>query len=467
MTAAASGAPDAEPSKAKRIANLVSIARKLGVRESRDIVDDGFTHMLSRLRVHSQAARKGSSHFVEARAYREFQAAQNTHGQLYASGNFEAHPQAVLHAASLLKQARVELGLEDFPIRILGGDVSHSIGHIAIGLGTRVKLRAVGLEETPRPIVIASQVPNKHYLEYFRPHFPISYVSTWVASDLRNRLWPLFASIDWVDTARGPLMLYEASTLADAGWEELTDRPLLELTKEDRDRGADFLSSIGLSAEDWFVTLHIRDNPRSGQGYGRNADADSYLLGVQEIVRRGGKVIRLAPPGAKALPEMDGLVDLAAMGPRPDWVDVFLLGACAFLIGTTSGPHMVASTFGRPVLLTNVTGLALAPIPSRTLVLPKLVRRVASGGVSTLSELLDLGAAHVDGFLTGVLAEPQDPYAWVDNSPEELLVATIEMLDGAYDQAPSQMQAEFQQILRQHGNLRPAPVSESFLARHR
>ncbi len=106
-------------------------------------------------------------------------------------------------------------------------------------------------------------------------------------------------------------------------------------------------------------------------------------------------------------------------------------------------------------------------MPSRTLVVPKLVRPITdarNGDNTTIQLLLDAGAGHVDGLLNAI--SPELPLEWVDNSPEDLRLATKEMLDGAYDQPLNPAQLQLLQTLRTLGNHRPAPVSPSFLARH-
>lgn len=136
-------------------------------------------------------------------------------------------------------------------------------------------------------------------------------------------------------------------------------------------------------------------------------------------------MIRIGNPGMTPLPPMERVVDYPFTAHRSDWMDVFLVAACRFFIGTASGMFIAATHFGTPVVLTNQMPLSQRPFSPKDLFIPKIFVRAATGERLTGSQSMlppvrdtkpgkDLEAAGI-----GLL----------DNRPEEIRDVVVEMMD--------------------------------------
>ena len=106
-------------------------------------------------------------------------------------------------------------------------------------------------------------------------------------------------------------------------------------------------------------------------------------------------------------------------------MDVYLTARCRFFVGVNSGLSFLPSTFGRPCVLTNFTPISV-PFPySADIAVPKLFRRRGADRFIGIEELF-----------ASKLADAQfqnripDDVEVIDNDPQEICDAVLEMLDG-------------------------------------
>lgn len=206
----------------------------------------------------------------------------------------------------------------------------------------------------------------------------------------------------------------------------MDDRPLLELSEAEIERGRDALHSLGMPRQAWFVCLHARSPAYLGaagvddrhNAY-RNSDIKSFARAAHQIAERGGWVVRIGAPGVERMPAWPNSIDLPHYHPSTDWLDLFAMGACRFFLGDSSGPIAVAATFSRPVVGVNLQ--LGSPSTWMALHMPKLYRR--SGGLLTISEAIKAGM-----FMRQKV--PPDDIEVVDNTAEEIERAVVEYLDG-------------------------------------
>jgi len=187
------------------------------------------------------------------------------------------------------------------------------------------------------------------------------------------------------------------------------------------------LHSMGVKPGAWFVCIHIRESGyRNDPGSPRNGDPRDFLPAIEEIIRRGGLVVRLGDKSMTPLPPLPGLVDYALSGFQSTLMDAFLVSECSFFVGTSSGPHALASLFGKTLILTNVTnyiyGLAQNPMDLT------LFQHVFSKRLNReirLKEWLTLW--------TELDSQTWTSEDWVlrRNSPDEIRDVVIELLDGS------------------------------------
>ena len=248
--------------------------------------------------------------------------------------------------------------------------------------------------------------------------------------------------------------------------------PLLQLPPEIAVRGRALLQSVGIPEEAWFVVLHLRDSRWKGLTAGmhgiRNVDPATYLPAIAEITARGGWVIRIGDADSLPLPPLANFFDYCRSEVRADWMDIFLLASCRFMLGTNSGPCFVPPLYGVPVVLTNWLPPGMRPWHASDIFVPKLLKRKANGGYLTLSQTLHepLSHCHSQRYLAeygGLTVQ--------DNDAELIRGAVTEMLsrldgDPGRDADVTDLRARADRIYQEHGNFGMAVLARDFLRRH-
>lgn len=215
--------------------------------------------------------------------------------------------------------------------------------------------------------------------------------------------------------------------------------PVLWFTAEEEAEGKRNLANWGINMEhDWFVCIFardaeyldtfLRDKDSSYHGY-RNADIGTFHLAIKEIVAHGGYVIRMGSQINKKLNiPSAGVIDYATKY-RSDFMDIYLAAKCRFFLGTQSGIMDVGLIFDRPQLGVDCAPFGVAPPGKQCLFIPKLLSDPRTGEVYTIGHLLKTFSnwndpKRLDGNLAFQLG-----YKYIDNTPEEILEVTREMLD--------------------------------------
>ena len=230
------------------------------------------------------------------------------------------------------------------------------------------------------------------------------------------------------------------------------------------ERGREYLQSKGISKEDWFVVLHVR-NSKSFYRDARNADLNSYELCVESIQNKGGFVIRIGEPTAYTqIDKHPNYIDYGGEkqnNPDIQDLDSFFLGSCKFMIGTGSGPAAVPLIFGRPVLFTNWAPIGMMNGAQNCLWLPK--RMVCTKSNMEIPLLQRLKAF---GSLESNFGAQLNNVRYLDNDPLDLANSVDEMLEhlahGNKHYKFSELENDFQSEL--HDRLvYPVKLSTSFL----
>jgi len=345
------------------------------------------------------------------------------------------------------------------------------IGHLASEPDSFLKARALGELPTRRWFFVATprKIANEHLLTYWTARIPV----------VRN---PIVGSTIIGMTSLG-LMRYDTGRYVQ--WYDRSQEiyrlnaqwagrpPLLALMPEDVTWGREMLSSLGLPPDAWFVCVHARESGFSPQDevmhrY-RNADPEALIPAMREIVARGGWCLRMGDPTTRPLPPIPGVVDYAHHPMRSARLDVVLCAKARFFIGNSSGLALVSSVFGRPSLLVNAVPMSGLGILPTDLTVPKLYWNIAERRLLRFDEILGTPAASYR-FAT------QYQRAGIEvreNSPDEILDATVEMLDtlaGRYIPTPgdARRQRSFMSLLRPNDYAYGAAsrVSATFLSKY-
>jgi len=233
--------------------------------------------------------------------------------------------------------------------------------------------------------------------------------------------------------------------------------PCLSFTEEEEARGRAALQAMGIGPSDWFVCLHNRDSayldasqPGGKWGYHdyRDCSLANFLPAADFIAEKGGFVLRMGQtvkeplPGARAR-----LIDYASLH-RSDFLDVYLLAKCRFMVGSDAGLAQVPVIFNRPVVNTNVPFIDWASFRSEDIFIHKRLFSEAEGRALSYTEILARGWQRF--YRTEWLDERR--LRLIENTAEEILDATREMherLDGrlTYTAQDEDLQARYRALI--------------------
>lgn len=140
---------------------------------------------------------------------------------------------------------------------------------------------------------------------------------------------------------------------------------IMEFTKKEKCKGEECLKDMGISEDDWFVCIFARDSAYLDTVYPglndvqervwayhdyRDSDIDTLNLAIQEILDRGGWVIRLGKIVAKEMSfKHPRVIDYPFSEWRSDFMDIYLQYRAKFVLSSTvSGATDVVTLFGTP-----------------------------------------------------------------------------------------------------------------------
>ncbi|MDD5108740.1 MAG: TIGR04372 family glycosyltransferase [Candidatus Omnitrophica bacterium] len=232
---------------------------------------------------------------------------------------------------------------------------------------------------------------------------------------------------------------------------KFSDRPaLLILRDEDLKRGWAVLYDLGMKKDDWFVCVHCREDGCSGRiEPTRNADIHNYFPAMDDIVQRGGWVIRMGDKSMKQIPSMKGVIDYPHLGIKSEWMDVFLCAASKFFLGSHSGLCHVANIFGVPVAIANSAHMAgVLPYGAKDIAIPKLTWSDKENRYLHFKEVFDSALSH--SCLSQLYESSQ--LRLVENSPEDIKKLAEEMFDRIegklnYAQVDEELQQRFKSLM--------------------
>lgn len=350
-------------------------------------------------------------------------------------------------------------------IKILGNDLS-AIGHLCY-IDTIVKLGKLDLLSPEKRLVFMTKnaVPNPCYLNYWEEYIDINIIESDEYLSLDCFAREIFENIGCLKLQKGYTDIISAVNLAERSWQDKKLPPLLTLKETDKQRGFRVLEQLSVPRDSWFVALHVREGDQRITRSNADAKIETYFNAIKAITERGGWVIRMGHAGMTPLPRMPGVVDYANSVFKSDWMDVFLWASCQFHIGTASGPQSVPPTFGRPVLYTNCPAIGIVEDYSNSLMLPKLYWSNTENRFFTFREMLDSPI----GWTVSRIFDGIDCNI-IDNSPEEIEMAVLEMLDKIKqpedDDLLSDLQIKFNTLRSEYGDTGGMTISETFIQKH-
>jgi len=316
----------------------------------------------------------------------------------------------------------------------LGGLISSRIGHFAANTEMYLCERDAGIN-----------VPKQRYIDLFFMGGPIC--NDQLAKMWRRTLtiWPssILARIYRVNHIIPGSSIHEigGNTHSDRDVHNLLDKqePHLFFTKEEEILGKETLRQMGITPQDKFVCLIVRDSlyiskeyPGSGWDNGyhsyRDCDIDNYQLAVETLAELGYFVFRMGKHVKNPLlSNHPKVIDYATNGMRSDFMDIYLGAKCEFCISTGLGWETVpAWGFRRPMLCTNLVPVGyLHTFSNRFILTTKRHILSSQHRELTLGEIFNHGV----GFCMETSGYAAKGVELIENTPEEIRDAVVEMAE--------------------------------------
>ena len=210
----------------------------------------------------------------------------------------------------------------------------------------------------------------------------------------------------------------------------------LFLTKKEIRKGEEMLEKMGLSTSSRFVCLMVRDDgylkwhlPNGDWAYHdhRDADVDDYQKAAEFLADQGYYVIRMGKHVNKRFNvKHPRIIDYADSVFSSDFMDVYLVANCYFMISTSCGLDGVAQVFRKPLLITDIPVCSVKYEYAWRLFIPRKLCEKRSRRPLSFSNLRVI-FENENKFISEIIKE-KDLF-FISNSPDEILEATKEMLN--------------------------------------
>jgi putative glycosyltransferase (TIGR04372 family) len=263
---------------------------------------------------------------------------------------------------------------EKNPTRLLGSEFTQSFGHLAWGVGYRIKARILGLTKT-NYLMLGSNLANSWIVKnYWSEHLPYIQFEDNLLKFLEITNSFLFDDIEILQVGERFYGAEVGASLVDEEWNNrFPGSSLLNLKDEDRKYGFLKLKEFGFGSIDWFVTFHFR---KRGNEESRNPNSKTYIRAIETIINEGGHVFCIGDGGyLNEVIKSRKFFDFGMLKSRDERLDVFLLAACRFMVGSSSGPLDVPPLFGKGVLWTNCSNLVMNNFHNDSIMIPRFRTR--------------------------------------------------------------------------------------------
>jgi len=217
----------------------------------------------------------------------------------------------------------------------------------------------------------------------------------------------------------------------------------LKFTDEEKEYGDRALEGLGVPVGAKFICLNVRDSAYlnshipedwSEHDY-RDSDIKNYVLASETLADLGYFVIRMGAKVHESLNSSNSkVIDYATNGRRNDFMDIYLGARCLFCISTGSGWDSVADLFRRPIVYVNYSPIGyLCTFRQNTISIIKHHFSVKLNRELSLSEIFQKEV----GFSLSASDYKLKNITLIENSPEEIRDAAIEMLSRLNDCWPA------------------------------
>ena len=379
-------------------------------------------------------------------------------------GDWSKFVETSVRASAVCDQIAVHQQLNSVNVRFLGSDWTGPLGHV-VQLSAMLKLEKLNLLSLEKRVLLYDPkfVANLSLLDLFRNDLTMVKASRTEIDKFASKFEAIVDDVPTFRMKTGAIDQWSATDIANFEWKRSGNPTLLKLDDETAAKGYKILRRWGLTDKDWFVAIHVREGSHRDQARLPNAAIKTYLPMINEIVNRGGHVVRMGSPLMTPLPKMKNVIDYAHAVERVDWMDVFLWAKAKFFVGTQSGGSEAAMCFDTPTIRSNFSSYGHCFWSDKSFMVPKQYRIADNSLPLNLRDALRSPIPHCESTVH------QDfEFEVIDNSETDLINAANEMFSrlDSQDWILTKRQDSAQAIRVSEGAVGRLPISDGFLSAH-
>ena len=379
-------------------------------------------------------------------------------------GDWSKFVETSVRASAVCDQIAVHQQLNSINVRFLGSDWTGPLGHV-VQLSAMIKLEKLNLLSLEMRVMLYDPkfVANLSLLKLFGKDLTMVKASRTEIDKFASKFEAIVDDVPTFRMKTGAIDQWSATDIGNFEWKRSENPRLLRLDDEIAAKGYKILRRWGLTDKDWFVAIHVREGSHRDQARLPNAAIKTYLPMINEIVNRGGHVVRMGRPLMTPLPKMKNVIDYAHAVERVDWMDVFLWAKAKFFVGTQSGGSEAAMCFDTPTIRSNFSSYGHCFWSDKSFMVPKQYRIANNSLPLNLRDALRSPIPHCESTVH------QDfEFEVIDNSETDLIDAANEMFSrlDSQDWILTKQQDAAQAIRVSEGAVGRLPISDSFLSSH-
>lgn len=350
---------------------------------------------------------------------------------------------------------------EGLPPIIMSNGWIKAFGHIAFLAHYSAAQELSFIPNNSRFVVVKNEIEYKYIKEFFPTKFtPLvkKNLNPIDGNDGNIFNWHLLEHVLINRTNTGYRTPYEVEEYVMQLKSVSETSSIIQLPDEAIREGKSFLKMIGVPPDAWFVGLHIREKFFNFDA--RKVTPTNYMLGVDEITKRGGWVIRFGTGKMTPLPNVPNLIDLNIDLPDFRKNHLFIISSSKFVLTSHSGPGELAKAFGVPTIITNSVTPAKSILsgPKGTIYLPK--RWESNGRSISFKELVSGLEGYSERNLDYRL---QQGYVLYENTAIEIREAVIDFFNSRKSESDSfivdSLRNEYNVVCR--GAIAPSYLSDN------
>lgn len=348
------------------------------------------------------------------------------------------------------------------------------IGHFCF-LDSYIKMEKLKWIKTKKKILLAPQnsISNSYLLSLYK-----KYLCQIVSDESKcNELMSMVEIPEsiffgaFVDDNNRSYWWISKAWEAQLAWDKKGLPPLIQMSQQDKLLCQNKLKKFGIRKNDWFVCMHSRDSAfhkdksDPPQDY-RDSNFASYEKSIQEVIRRGGWVIRLGDNTQKNVNFRNKkFVNYAFSGIKCDILDIYLASECLFFLGSNSGLSTIPALFNTPAMVVNFIPIGTEIFLKHGIFIPKLLYLENEKRFLSFHEMMKepIGQTH-DGLII-------DKFLVKNNSADEIQQGVVEMFQRQgkknLPKASNLLQEKFQKIRRQNNVSCNINIGSKFLKKYK